>query len=152
MFATDLSKFKQLLEKEEELTIRGQFDSFIGDMVVNDGQDDVEALYGEFQTFVEKIDSNEVHDLVNSKFFTNIMTFKQNARERELRRLTHDLSYFIEGLGHNRTYYNSPQVIVARNLREVADSIEPRKNKSPKESMNDAWRRELVSEMKQRFK
>ena len=80
------------------------------------------------------------------------MSMKQNARERELRRLTYELSYFIEDLGHDRTYYNSPQVVMARTLREAADMIEPRKNKTPKESMNEAWRRELVSEVEQRFK
>ena len=80
------------------------------------------------------------------------MSLKQNARERELRRLTYEISYFIEGLGHDRTYYNSPQVVMAEVLREVADTIEPRKNKTPKESMNEAWRRELITEIEQRFK
>lgn len=148
----DLSKFRTLLEKEEGLTIRNQFDSFISELITSEDESEVDSLYMDFQKFIDKIDSDKVCDVVNSKFFHSIMTLKQNARERELRRLTYDLSYFIEELGHDRTYYNSPQVIVARTLREVADTIEPRKSKAPKESMNDAWRRELVTEIKQRFK
>jgi len=149
----DLSKFKTLLVKEEELTIRTQFNSFMGDLI-NGGKGGVtvDDLYDDFQIFVDGIDSSQMYEVVNSKFFHNIMTLKNNARERELRRLTYDLSYFIEELGHDRTYYDSPQVIVARTLREVADIIEPRKSKTSKESMNEAWRRELISEMEQRFK
>lgn len=148
----DLSKFRVLLEREEELTIRTQFDSFMGGLITVEDETTIDNLYENFQEFFDKIDTSELFEVINSDFFHSIMTLKQNARERELRRLTHDLSHFIEDLGHDRTYYNSPQVVVARTLREVADSIEPRKNKAPKESMNDAWRRELVREMKQRFK
>ena len=148
----DLSKFKVLLEKEEELTIRNQFNSFMGGVITTEHKPNIDNYYKDFQKFVNKIDSNKVNEVVKSKFFHNIMSMKQNARERELRRLTYELSYFIEDLGHDRTYYNSPQVVMARTLREVADAIEPRKNKTPKESMNEAWRRELVSEVEQRFK
>tara|TARA_R110000824_G_scaffold73688_3_gene187631 strand:+ start:2004 stop:2453 length:450 start_codon:yes stop_codon:yes gene_type:complete len=148
----DFSKFKVLLEKEEELTIRNQFNSFMNGVITAEDKNNIDTYYKDFQGFVNKIDSNKVNEVVKSKFFHNVMGMKQNARERELRRLTYEISYFIEGLGHDRTYYNSPQVVMAEVLREVADTIEPRKNKTPKESMNEAWRRELITEIEQRFK
>ena len=148
----DLSKFKVLLEREEEITIRNQFNSFMSGMITAEHGNNSDIYYKDFQKFVNKIDSNKVKEVVKSKFFHNVMCMKQNARERELRRVTYELSYFIEGLGHDRTYYNSPQVVMAEVIREVADTIEPRKNKTPKETMNEAWRRELITEIEQRFK
>ena len=41
-------------------------------------------------------------DIIKSQFVHKVLTFKNNAREKELRRLTVELSEFIQRLGHKK--------------------------------------------------
>ena len=109
--------------------------------------------------FIDTLDDNELEInkkvllIVKSPFFEKVLTFKNNAREKELRRLTINLSDFIRDLGHNRANLSThPQNIVSKIIKEIANEIEPRKLKAPKVSMNDAWRDTLISETEKRFK
>lgn len=150
-----LDRFKELLEREEENTIRNQFNSFIShSLVCNDFNSD--DLYSDFQELLnlmgnEKMrEPKRIRSIMNSKFITDVISFKSNAREKELQRITHDLSEFLGSLGHDRN--NAYQSSVSWSLKQAAHEIEPRKSKHSKESMNEAWRRELISDVVRRFK
>ena len=154
-----INKYTALLEVEESNTIRYQFESFMNEFLSLDESDLSEDLYEDFDYFINTLEDNnknvqkKIIDIVQSGFIQKILTYKTNAREKELRRLTLDLSDFIESLGHERgTNRNRPQHQIAASLRMVAKDIEPRKQKGPKQSMNDAWRESLIAEMVKRFK
>ena len=150
-----LDRFKELLEREEENTIRNQFDSFLShSLVCNDFNSD--DLYSDFQDLLnlmsnEKMsESKRINSIMNSKFISDVISFKSNAREKELQRITHDLSEFLGSLGHDRK--DTYQSTLSWSIKQAAHEIEPRKSKHPKESMNEAWRRELISDVVRRFK
>ena len=150
-----LNRFKELLDREEENTIRHQFDSFVTQSVaITDF--DTDGLYTDFQEVLtlmsnEKIaEPNRIKSIMNSNFISHVISFKSNAREKELQRITHDLSEFLGGLGHDRK--DAYQAALSRNIKQAAHEIDPRKSKHPKESMNEAWRRELISDVVRRFK
>jgi len=151
-----VEKYNNLLYMEENNTIKYQFNSFTTEHL---SPPENEELYGDFLQFIETLDNEEIEinqkvlSIVKSPFFEKVLTFKSNAREKELRRLTINLSDFIKDLGHNRGNLSThPQNIVSNILKEIANEIEPRKLKSPKISMNDAWRDTLISETEKRFK
>ena len=151
-----VKKYNNLLYMEENNTIKYQFNNFTNEYLSTPQHDE---LYGDFMKFIDTLDDNDLEInqkvlcIVKSPFFEKVLTFKNNAREKELRRLTINLSDFIRDLGHNRGNVSThPQNIVSRIIKDIANEIEPRKLKGPKISMNDAWRDTLISETEKRFK
>ncbi len=151
-----LQKYNTLLYKEENNTIKYQFNNFTTEYLSTPQNDE---LYIDFMQFIDTLDDGDLEInkkvllIVKSPFFEKVLTFKNNAREKELRRLTINLSDFIRDLGHNRANVSThPQTVVSKIIKEIANDIEPRKLKAPKVSMNDAWRDTLISETEKRFK
>ena len=149
-----LEKFKVMLASEEEYTIKMQLNNFMYDALQLNLEDEND-IYEEFNIFLnllknEESDLNKYTAIMNSPFIHYIISFKPNAREKELRRLTYHLSDFIEKIGHHGGQRNYQTL--ATTIREVTKNIEPRKNKGTKESMNEAWRRNLQDGVVKRFK
>ena len=151
-----VKKYNNLLYVEENNTIKYQFNNFTTEFL---SPPQNKELYTDFMQFIDTLDDNELEInkkvllIVKSPLFAKALTFKNNAREKELRRLTINLSDFIRDLGHNRANLSThPQNIVSKIIKEIANEIEPRKLKAPKVSMNDAWRDTLISETEKRFK
>ena len=70
------------------------------------------------------------------------MTAKTSFREREMRKLTHQLCDFIEHSASNSVDDESfVQSLLANSLRSAADAIESsiREQRNEGESMNDLW-------------
>jgi len=153
-----INKYSLLLEAEESNTINSQLESFLSDYLLYNKENIPTEMYEDFQVVMNIINDETLDldkrfiDIVKSDFFYNILTFKNNSREKELRRLTLELSDFIKGLGHKKMTISNPQSLIADRIRLVADDIEPRKYKNPKVSMNDAWCNCLVEEAMRRFK
>lgn len=151
-----LEKFKIMLDSEEKHTIKMQFNNFLYDSLSHQPMEEDDVIYTQFQKFLKLLNNEKMKDetkfikLMESPFITYIISFKPNAREKELRRLTTDLSYFIQSIGHHQG--KNPHHVLANLMREAAGAIEPRKNKGSKESMNEAWRRNLQTEVVKRFK
>lgn len=154
-----ISRINDLLIHEEVLTIERQFNNFVSNIIPNSEQVNNAQLYNDFKDLLksfEEIESKkskkqDFKKVINSPFLNKIISYKSNAREKELRRLTIELSEFIESLGHNFDGNHSKDYF-AMHLRNAAEYIKPKDNKSSKESMNDAWRREMLLELVKRFK
>ena len=102
---------------------------------------------------LDKVETDEkkYSEIVKNEFLDKIISYKSNAREKELRRLTIELSDFIISLGHNFDK-NHAKDYFAIQLKNIANQISPKESKSSKESMNDAWKREMFLELVKRFK
>jgi len=152
-----IDRINALLVLEEDITIERQFNNFIDSKLPNNKSDNNEELFIDFKSFLnhfDDIDSSSKNDykhIVNSQFLDKIISYKSNAREKELRRLTIELSDFIITLGHNYDE-NHPKDYFAKQLKSIANQITPKESKSSKESMNDAWKREMFLELVKRFK
>lgn len=152
-----IGRINDLLIQEENLTIERQFNDFVDNVLPNKVVEKDDELYLDFQKLMndfEDIENYKTHnyeEILNSSFLNKIISYKSNAREKELRRLTIKLSDFIKSLGHNYEN-NHPKDYFANQLKHIAEIINPKENKSSKESMNDAWRREMFLELVKRFK
>jgi len=151
-----ISRIHELLSLEEDITIKRQFNNFISDKLPNNKHDTTEALFSDFKIFLDDLDKVETDErkyaeIVKNGFLDKIISYKSNAREKELRRLTIELSDFIISLGHNFDK-NHPKDYFAIQLKSIANQISPKESKSSKESMNDAWKREMFLELVKRFK
>ena len=63
--------------------------------------------------------------VINSPFIWNVMQHKTSAKERELRRLTDEISSFIKGASQGaQNEQQFVQNLLANSLKEVAKSIE----------------------------
>ena len=134
---------------EEQRTIRGQYDSFMySNFDIEDN--DVEELFPKFETFLQSLNKGNIKRTIkpNNSFLYQIMSLKQNARERELRRLTLDFSNFIQGVGHER---KKPIITFAKDLKKVAEEMNAREIKEDKQSMTDAWKNLLKCELIRNF-
>ena len=84
---------------EESNTIKYQFNNFTNEYLSTPQHDE---LYDDFMKFIDTLDDSDLEinqkvlSIVKSSFFEKVLTFKNNAREKELRRLTINLSDFIE--------------------------------------------------------
>ncbi len=151
-----IKRINALLVLEENITIERQFNNFIGSKLPNNEENSNQVLFNDFKCFLtdlDKVESNELdyETVVNSQFLDKIISYKSNAREKELRRLTIELSDFIISIGHNFDK-NHPKDYFASQLKSIANQITPKESKSSKESMNDAWKREMFLELVKRFK
>jgi hypothetical protein len=143
---TMLSSYRRLLEREREQNLLHQFDTFMGQIGIQDGQaseDYFESFKQMLSIFESKGSAPEMmKEAVESEFFTKIMTAKTSFREREMRKLTHQLCDFIERSASNSVDDESfVQSLLANSLRSAADAIESsiREQRSEGESMNDLW-------------
>jgi len=151
-----IGRINALLSLEEDITIERQFNNFISNKLPNNKHDTTEALFSDFKVFLDDLDKVETDEkkyseIVKNEFLDKIISYKSNAREKELRRLTIELSDFIISLGHNFDK-NHPKDYFAIQLKNIANQISPKESKSSKESMNDAWKREMFLELVKRFK
>jgi hypothetical protein len=151
-----IERINALLVLEENITIERQFNNFIDSKLPNNEKNSNQVLFNDFKTFLNDLDKVETDEMqygaiVESKFLDKIISYKSNAREKELRRLTVELSDFIISIGHNFDK-NHPKDYFATQLKSIANQITPKESKSSKESMNDAWKREMFLELVKRFK
>lgn len=141
-----LSSYRRLLEREREQNLLHQFDTFMGQIGINNTED-TDVYFESFKSMLEIFESNAsasemMKSAVESDFFTQIMTAKTSFREREMRKLTHQLCDFIERSASNAVDDESfVQSLLAQSLRTAADAIEStiREQREEGESMNDLW-------------
>jgi len=146
----DSSKIKDMLYLEEKRTIKNQYQNFMNANFEAD-KVDVEELFPTFETFLQLLNKGNLKRIVkpSNSFIYQIMSLKQNARERELRRLTLEFSDFIGRVGHER---KESIISFAEDLKCVAIDINAREHKGDKQSMSEAWKNILHDELLLRFK
>ena len=95
-----LSRYKELLEMEREVTLKRQFKRFMNIIGIED-QKVVDNYFPSFRNTLVVMDNEDLStkqrliSIVESEFLFDIMRLKTTSRERELRRVTKELSTFI---------------------------------------------------------
>ena len=145
-FSFDSSNIRMMLQKEEQKTIQKQYHNFMVDNL-NLNEDKIKEYYPSFEQFIGKLNDGKLKDAIrykNKSFLFHLMNMKQNARERELKRLTKNFSQFISNVGHD-TDINLLNFAIT--LENISESLNARESKGDKQTMADAWSNLLQSEM-----
>ena len=144
---TMLKSYRRLLEKERQHNLLVQFDSFMEQIGVSDPEDS-EQYFDNFMSMLKVLEYKDISaqdkmkSAVESDFFHQIMSVKTSFREREMRKLTHQLCDFIDKSASNSVDDDSfLQSILANSLRQAADAIESsiREQRSEGQTMNEVW-------------
>ena len=141
-----LSRYKDLLEMERELTLKRQFKRFMNIIGIED-QKVVDNYFPSFRNTLVVMDNEDLStkqrliSIVESEFLFDIMRLKTTSRERELRRVTKELSTFISKAALDTQDEDTlfAQRLLSNTLRVVATEIEPKENRQPNQPMLDAW-------------
>ena len=144
---TMLKSYRRLLEKERQHNLLVQFDSFMEQIGVSNPEDS-EQYFDNFMSMLKVLEDKDISaqdkmkSAVESDFFHQIMSVKTSFREREMRKLTHQLCDFIDKSASNSVDDDSfLQSILANSLRQAADAIESsiREQRSEGQTMNEVW-------------
>ena len=141
-----LSRYKDLLEMEREVTLKRQFKRFMNIIGIED-QKVVDNYFPSFRNTLVVMDNEDLStkqrliSIVESEFLFDIMRLKTTSRERELRRVTKELSTFISQAALDTQDEDTlfAQRLLSNTLRVVATEIEPKENRQPNQPMLDAW-------------
>ena len=141
-----LTRYKDLLEMEREVTLKRQFKRFMNIIGIED-QRVVDNYFPSFRNTLVVMDDKDLStkerliSIVESEFLFDIMRLKTTSRERELRRVTKELSTFISQAALDTQDEDTlfAQRLLANTLRMVAIEIEPKENRQPNQPMLDAW-------------
>ena len=141
-----LDRYKDLLEMEREVTLKRQFKRFMNIIGIED-QRVVDTYFPSFRNTLVVMDNEKLStkerliSIVESEFLFDIMRLKTTSRERELRRVTKELSTFISKAALDTQDEDTlfAQRLLSNTLRVVATEIEPKENRQPNQPMLDAW-------------
>jgi len=141
-----LDRYKDLLEMEREVTLKRQFKRFMNIIGIED-QKVVDNYFPSFRNTLVVMDNENLStkerliSIVESEFLFDIMRLKTTSRERELRRVTKELSTFISKAALDTQDEDTlfAQRLLSNTLRVVATEIEPKENRQPNQPMLDAW-------------
>ena len=141
-----LTRYKDLLEMEREVTLKRQFKRFMNIIGIED-QKVVDDYFPSFRNTLVVMDNENLStkerliSIVESEFLFDIMRLKTTSRERELRRVTKELSTFISKAALDTQDEDTlfAQRLLSNTLRVVATEIEPKENRQPNQPMLDAW-------------
>ena len=141
-----LTRYKDLLEMEREVTLKRQFKRFMNIIGIED-QRVVDNYFPSFRNTLVVMDNEDLStkqrliSIVESEFLFDIMRLKTTSRERELRRVTKELSTFISKAALDTQDEDTlfAQRLLSNTLRIVATEIEPKENRQPNQPMLDAW-------------
>ena len=141
-----LTRYKDLLEMEREVTLKRQFKRFMNIIGIED-QRVVDNYFPSFRNTLVVMDNEDLStkqrliSIVESEFLFDIMRLKTTSRERELRRVTKELSTFISKAALDTKDEDTlfAQRLLSNTLRIVATEIEPKENRQPNQPMLDAW-------------
>ena len=141
-----LTRYKDLLEMEREVTLKRQFKRFMNIIGIED-QRVVDNYFPTFRNTLVVMDNEDLStkqrliSIVESEFLFDIMRLKTTSRERELRRVTKELSTFISKAALDTKDEDTlfAQRLLSNTLRIVATEIEPKENRQPNQPMLDAW-------------
>ena len=149
-FTFDSSSIRLMLKNEEQKTIQRQYQNFMStNLNVND--ETIDDYFPLFEQFIEKLNQGNIKEAIrykNKSFLYHLMNLKQNARERELKRLTKNFSHFISNVGHQT---DDNLLNFATTLETVSETINARDFKNDKQTMANAWSNLLQKEINKIF-
>lgn len=140
-----LEAYRTLLEKEKQMAMHDHFLKFMSHLGITEepALNKMEKGFGKVLKILEN-DNISLKDrllkLVDSPFIYLILEHKNFVREREIRRLTLEISNFIQSVSQGAT--NDEQFLrslLACSLREAAEAIQSETIKESDLSTNEAW-------------
>jgi hypothetical protein len=141
-----LMKYKDLLEMEREVTLKRQFARFMNTIGISEDRI-IDEYYPRFRSTVSVVEEDDksikdrmIH-IVESDFLFDLMRLKTASRERELRRITKELSSFMTSAAIEAGDEDSLflQRLLSRSLASVANEIDPKENRTAGQPMTEAW-------------
>lgn len=141
-----LEKYKDLLQMEREVTLKRQFARFMNTIGIQSDKV-IDEYYPRFRKTVSVVENEELTikdrmvSIVESDFLFDLMRLKTASRERELRRITKELSSFmthaaIEAGDDDSLFL---QRLISRSLTTIAEEIDPKENRTAGQPMTEAW-------------
>tara|TARA_B100002019_G_scaffold291919_1_gene313453 strand:- start:18052 stop:18573 length:522 start_codon:yes stop_codon:yes gene_type:complete len=141
-----LTKYKDLLEMEREVTLKRQFARFMESIGI-DNYKIIDEYFPRFRSTVSVVEDEDMSvkdrmvSIVESDFLFDLMRLKTASRERELRRITKELSAFIHNAAIDAENDDSKFLknLLTNSLRTIADEIDPKENRGVGQPMTEAW-------------
>lgn len=138
-----LQRYKTMLEREREITLQRQFEAFMHSINITDDST-IQSMHPAFRDALTILDDSNLSvekrmlKLVASSFIYDVLRLKTNSREKELRRITHDISDFIR-----KSAAESDEMFIhnllSSTLRQAADIIHPKETRQQGQPMAEAW-------------
>ena len=124
-----LNQYQTFLENEREETIKTQFREFSQSLGITATPEIINTLFQNFEQVTILLEDKSVKlqdriiDTLNSPFVQQVLTLKTAARESELRRMTSDLSEFIQRIPTADTDAQFIQNLMAKSLKTLASEV-----------------------------
>ena len=151
-----LNQYQTFLENEREQTIKTQFREFSESLGIASTPEVINTLFQNFEEVTVLLEDKSVKlqdriiETLNSQFVQQVLTLKTAARESELRRMTSDLSEFIQRIPTADTDAQFIQNLMAKSLKTLSSEVSLQKNLG--ETYNEAWIQSLQVQAEEIFK
>jgi len=138
-----LNQYQTFLENEREQTIKTQFREFSESLGIASTPEVINTLFQNFEEVTVLLEDKSVKlqdriiETLNSQFVQQVLTLKTAARESELRRMTSDLSEFIQRIPTADTDAQFIQNLMAKSLKTLATEVALHKELGG--TYNEAW-------------
>jgi hypothetical protein len=138
-----LNQYQTFLENEREQTIKTQFREFSQSLGIVATPETINLLFQNFEQVTSVLEDKSIKlqdriiETLNSSFVQQVLTLKTAARESELRRMTSDLSEFIQRIPTADTDAQFIQNLMAKSLKTLSSEVALQKELGG--TYNEAW-------------
>ena len=151
-----LSQYQTFLENEREQTIKTQFREFSESLGITATPETIHQLFQNFEEVTSLLEDKSIKlqdriiETLNSQFVQQVLTLKTAARESGLRRMTSDLSEFIQRIPTADTDSQFIQNLMAKSLKTLSSEVALQKELGG--TYNEAWINSIQDQANQIFK
>jgi len=151
-----LSQYQTFLENEREQTIKTQFREFSESLGITATPETINQLFHNFEEVTSVLEDKSIKlqdriiETLNSPFVQQVLSLKTAARESELRRMTSDLSEFIQRIPTADTDAQFIQNLMAKSLKTLSSDVALQKELGG--TYNEAWINSIQDQANQIFK
>ena len=151
-----LNQYQTFLENEREQTIKTQFREFSQSLGIVASPETINQLFQNFEEVTCVLEDGSLRlqeriiQTLDSKFVQQVLTLKTAARESELRRMTSDLSEFIQRIPTADTDAQFIQNLMAKSLKTLSSEVALQKDLGG--TYNEAWINSIQEQATEIFK
>tara|TARA_R110000751_G_scaffold185283_4_gene291708 strand:- start:1498 stop:2010 length:513 start_codon:yes stop_codon:yes gene_type:complete len=151
-----LNQYQTFLVNEREQTIKTQFREFSESLGIVASPETINELFNHFEEVTDLLDNRSLRlqdriiQTLDSKFVQQVLTLKTAARESELRRMTSDLSEFIQRIPTADTDAQFIQNLMAKSLKTLSSEVALQKDLGG--TYNEAWINSIQEQAGEIFK
>lgn len=151
-----LNQYQTFLVNEREQTIKTQFREFSESLGIATSPETINGLFNHFEEVTDLLDNRSLRlqdriiQTLDSKFVQQVLTLKTAARESELRKMTSDLSEFIQRIPTADTDAQFIQNLMAKSLKTLSSEVALQKELGG--TYNEAWINSIQEQASEIFK